>query len=343
MKMCNALSSNNDVTLLTRGKKNSESDFSYYGVNKTFKIKKFNFLNIRILSSLFFSFFSFFQIIKIKPQIIFTRNRFSLLVCLLFKKNKIIFEDHSPPTGFYRYLINYMLKKKLTKIVLISNELKKIYSKSCPNIDHCNVIVAHDGADPMKIKDIESQIINFKNNKINCGYIGHLYKGRGINTIINLSNEIRDISFHIVGGNESDINYWKSKTKNNNIFFHGYFENKFIPPLINQFDILLAPYQEKVFLQNNLNTVKWMSPLKIFEYMSSGKPIISSNLLVLREVLVNEKNAFLVEPGNIIEWSEAIHRLKKDKALRLKIGNQAKRDFLSKYTWAKRAQLIIES
>ena len=209
----------------------------------------------------------------------------------MFKKNKIIFEDHSPPTGFYRYLINYMLKKAYKDCINIER-IKKIYSKSCPNIDHCKVIVAHDGADPMKIKDIESQIINFENNKINCGYIGHLYKGRGINTIINLSNEIRDIYFHIVGGNESDINYWKSKTKNDNIFFHGYFENKLIPPLINQFDILLAPYQEKVFLQNNMNTVKWMSPLKIFEYMSSGKPIISSNLLVLREVLVNEKNAF---------------------------------------------------
>ena len=103
---------------------------------------------------------------------------------------------------------------------------------------------------------------------------------------------------------------------------------------------MLAPYSSRVTVggHDKLDTSKFMSPIKIFEYMSHKKAIIASDLPVLREVL-SEKNSVLVEPTNIKDWTTAIEKLK-DLTQREKIANQAIVDF-DKYTWKKRAEKVI--
>ena len=67
------------------------------------------------------------------------------------------------------------------------------------------------------------------------------------------------------------------------------------------------PYQRNVSIGiKGSNTADWMSPLKLFEYMSSGVPIISSDLPVLREILEDRRNALLVPPKNFDSWDEAL-------------------------------------
>ncbi|MCD8568755.1 MAG: glycosyltransferase [Geovibrio sp.] len=83
-----------------------------------------------------------------------------------------------------------------------------------------------------------------------------------------------------------------------------------------------------------------MSPLKIFEYMASKKPIICSDLPVLREVL-NENNSILVQCDSTGEWVEAISRLK-DEQLRGKLAAKAYDDFSEHYTWLKRAESVLK-
>ena len=50
-----------------------------------------------------------------------------------------------------------------------------------------------------------------------------------------------------------------------------------------------------------------MSPLKIFEYMASNKVILASNHHVLKEVLVDKKNAFLIDYTNTDKWISTIN------------------------------------
>jgi glycosyltransferase involved in cell wall biosynthesis len=83
-----------------------------------------------------------------------------------------------------------------------------------------------------------------------------------------------------------------------------------------------------------------MSPLKIFEYMSSKKPIIASDLSVLREVL-NDENSMLVPPDDVTAWKEAIISLS-DAVKRKKLADQAFLDLINHYTWKKRSEKIIQ-
>ena len=142
------------------------------------------------------------------------------------------------------------------------------------------------------------------------------------------------MTFHIVGGLKEDIAYWKNYSKDlnvSNIYFYGFVPPKKVEVYKNSFDIVLAPYTNKVSVFGNIgDSSKFMSPLKIFEYMSNKKAIIASDLPVLREVL-NSKNSILVEPENINDLVNAIYILKK-KENRERLANNAIIDF-KKYTW----------
>jgi glycosyltransferase involved in cell wall biosynthesis len=345
MKMCQAIAyQGHKVSLITRGIKNNKvNDYDYYGVKPNFKLYKLKINNYRFISSFIFSIYIYYKIIIIKPELIYSRHRFSLIVTRFFNHIPMIFEDHSPPSGIYKSLIKNSINSNIYKIVLISNALENLYKKILPSIKRVKVVIAHDGADPINKKIVQSKNINLKINKskINCGYIGHLYEGRGIGIILEIAKYLTETSFHIVGGNESDVNFWRSKNMRTNVIFHGYVNNNKIPSILNQFDILLAPYQKQVLLENKLNTAQWMSPLKIFEYMAAGKPIICSDLLVIKEILTHRVNALLVNSDNPKEWVQSIIEVCSDSSLSNQLGQRARIDLLKDFTWKIRAKKIL--
>ena len=109
-------------------------------------------------------------------------------------------------------------------------------------------------------------------------------------------------------------------------------------------DVLLMPYQRSVSIGvANQDTAGWMSPMKMFEYMATGVPIISSDLPVLAEVLDHKKNALLVSPERIEDWIRALDRLMKDKEFASALGVRAHNDYKSHYTWTIRAKRILHA
>ena len=83
-----------------------------------------------------------------------------------------------------------------------------------------------------------------------------------------------------------------------------------------------------------------MSPLKLFEYMASKRPIVASDLPSIREIL-NEESAILVEPGNPKALAEGIKKVLQDEELAKKLAENAHRD-VQQYSWEKRAEKILE-
>lgn len=123
----------------------------------------------------------------------------------------------------------------------------------------------------------------------------------------------------------------------------GHLPSKNVKFAMSIMDILLMPYQKSVSVSlKSVNTASWMSPIKMFEYMSVGVPIISSDLQVLREVLVDRHNSLLVKPDEIIEWLNALNLLIKDKNLAASIGSNAYKEFINKYTWEIRAKKMLD-
>ena len=131
----------------------------------------------------------------------------------------------------------------------------------------------------------------------------------------------------------------------NNLMFHGYVPYNETERYRQSFDVLLAPYLRKVKGHGPAisNLAQWMSPLKLFEYMGSGRAIICSDLPVLREVVVHNETAVLCDPDAIQEWEMALKRLDHNPELRRQMGKAARKIFSENYTWKSRAKKIFGS
>ena len=272
-------------------------------------------------------------------DLIYTRDFYPALHTTLFRIPTIM-EFHSMPNwgkGLYKPLASRFYRSRfLLKNVVISEAMKKLFLGQ--NISSEKLVVAHDGSD---------ESVAVKNSyplkgAIKVGYVGHLYKGRGIELIAELAKKNPQVDFHMAGGTEEDIRYWKNNTGLPNLHFQG-----FIPPnqtdaFRQSCDVLLAPYQRKVLISDGkTDSSGYMSPLKIFEYMSAGKAIIASDLPVLREVL-NDQNSMLCDPDDVNEWNTALLQLVNDKELYNKLSNQALTDFESNYVWKVRAKNLLQ-
>ena len=73
--------------------------------------------------------------------------------------------------------------------------------------------------------------------------------------------------------------------------------------------------KKKYFYQKEKQILQNLSPMKLFEYMSTGVPLISSNLIVLKEILKDNHNCLLAEEQSVEEWNNSIIKLLKDKDL----------------------------
>ena len=343
MKMCQAFADNgHDVTLLAPWtkkleEKNVENIFSYYGVKNNFKLKKVFSPNIKYLKKFIYSYRCFKIIKNINPDVVYGRDEMRAFSFALNDGYNAVFEKHSPlgENKVNDKLIEKMIfSKSSAKLVLISDALKQIFINKY-DIKEENIFVAHDGSDIVPDSSIPKHISLDKN--IQIGYIGSLFKGRGIDIIIELAQRIENATFHVIGGNEKDVNVWKNKVSLKNLIFHGFVEPKEAYKYRNMCEILLAPYQTA---NEGNRTSEYMSPIKLFEYMASKKTILTSDLPVIHEFL-NNKNAVLIDPLDIDLWEEKLRFLIGDDEKRKLLSEQAYKDFISTYTWKSRAENIL--
>lgn len=336
LKMCNGFVENEvdlSLSMPVVNSKSAKNEVNGFNVSLPvihFFPKAFGKL-IFILASLFRA--------KKEKRIIYTRNvEVSFLAGLMGLHN--IIELHSPHRERHvliQWMLTKVFKSERTELVVsISSALKEILVKSY-SVNPLHIKVLHDGSD----LEIDSMLTNPEVK--NIGYVGHLYQGRGIEIIFHLAHLFPQYKFHLVGGRIEEIESWKPNVKSTNVIFHGHKSHAEASLIRHQMDILLAPYQSSTKTRAGLDSTQWMSPLKIFEYMASGKPFICSDLPVLREILEDKRNALLVNASDLEAWKNALKSLVEDSLLRNTLAQNAWNDIKSKYSWSRRAQEIIES
>jgi len=102
-------------------------------------------------------------------------------------------------------------------------------------------------------------------------------------------------------------------------------------------DVLVSPH-----IPNSDGTPFFGSPTKLFEYMAMGKGIVASDLDQIGEILDHDKTAWLVPPGDTDALAEGLHVLIDNEQLRNRLGENARRDVVEKYTWREHTRRIIE-
>ena len=176
-----------------------------------------------------------------------------------------------------------------------------------------------------------------------AGYTGHLYRGRGIDLIFAIAERLPDVIFLLAGGEPQDVDQLREKARllgRSNVILTGFIPNAALPLYQAACDALLMPYQHQVAASSGGDIARYLSPMKLFEYLACGRPVLSSDLPVLREIL-NPNNAVLLPVGDVDAWVTAIQALRADPERSARLGERARLD-ASRYTWEGRAAQILE-
>ncbi len=342
MKMCEAFAAHGlEVRLFVPNRPTTESrdPYEFYNVDCSFDIVRIPWRpGERYLYSLLVPFY----VHRFKPDIVFGRFVPACFFTSLLGYSVVI-ESHSPVSNSQRS-IRWMFKMlvrmgRLQHLVVISDALREHYLGRYDQLSASGVSVAHDAAsEPQVVEPIELGSAD----RLQVGYIGHLYDGKGMTLIADMVRECHWADFHIVGGTTEDIDYWRTTLDGNeNVEFHGFVEPNKVSRYQQSMDVLLAPYQQSVYGNSGETDISnWMSPLKIFEYMAAGKPILCSDLPVLREVL-DDRNALLLSPSDPSDWVRHLRQIETGDLNVDQLGENARRDFLEQYTYSARASRII--
>lgn len=339
MKMSSSLAKNgNDVTLVgLKGKDNSKIDlYNFYNVEKNFNIILLNNGKNGIIKRIFYLFTK-----TKKFDLIYTRYATAAFICSKILNRKVIYEYHGRAISNYNKLLERIISNdKRVKHVFITDALRQEYYSINESLKNANCLTLSDAADDPNIQYEKKKDMN----NISCGYIGSFQKGKGIELILELASKLPNITFHIVGGSDKEVEQFRNIYSCSNIVWYGFLSQKeAMKVLKNNIDIALLPNQHKVFVGKNANVDigRFTSPMKLFEYMSYGKAIIASDIPVLKEILCNKRNAILVSPTNVDEWCEAIIKLVSNSNDFNTIRQNCLVDFKSYYTWERRAHYAI--
>lgn len=348
MKMCQAFAKNGHGVILfapdnRAGREPGIEDvFSFYGVEKCFEIKYFPLLPVKG-KGLIYGFLAAQKAKLLHPDLVYGRDLPGCFFTSLLNM-QVAFESHAPIEGIiYCWIFRRLIRRAVfKKLVVITLALKEYYSERYPLLS-ANIIVAPDGADPVS-ENAEPIVFPNKGKKLQVGYVGHLYSGRGVEVIFQLAERCPWADFHVIGGTDQDIDTFRIQVASFvNLHIHGFKQPREAERYRIGCDVLLAPYQQKVSVAGDgvTTTEKWMSPLKIFEYMAAGKAIICSNMPVLHEILEDGRNAILCLPQDIDAWEKSLEFLWKNEEMRFQLGENAKLDFIRNYTWNSRVQKVL--
>ena len=182
----------------------------------------------------------------------------------------------------------------------------------------------------------------FLAERFTAGYTGHLYPGRGISLLLELAQRLPEMNFLIVGGDPLDVNRVRRRVvehKLQNVTLTGFVPNSDLPRYQSACDVLLMPYQRQVSASSGGDISRYLSPMKLFEYLACGRAICSSDLPVLSEVLSSDI-AILLQPDDVNAWVAALHELSGDPFRRKDLAIRAKRA-AGDYSWENRARQIL--
>jgi len=261
-----------------------------------------------------------------------------------------VFEIHDFPSGRgVRILFKLFLQGSgARRLVLITRSLRDDLARwldSLPSTPF--TIIAPDGVDLARYADVPSSSDARSTlsipDRFTVGYTGHLYPGRGAEMILSMAARLPEIIFLLVGGDPDDVDRVQAEAENtglNNVILTGFIPNAELPRYQAACDILLMPYQQRVAASSGGNIARYLSPMKVFEYLACGRPIISSDLPVLQETL-NQNNAILLPPDDVDAWVKAIQELQTDPSRREALAHQARME-AQKYSWEARAERILE-
>lgn len=357
MKMCEAFTKNNvECELIIPQRKvdstiNVSDSFEFYGIKKKFKLTKLYSWNLIYWQQIpvIGKFFFWIQQVSFglavrkylagqTDAVIYSRDPFSLYF-LHHSSLPLFWEAHTFPTKIDGPLYKTILAR-IDGLVVITQKLADYFSEYY----HQPILVAHDAVDieefNIAISRTEArQQLSLPIDKKLALYVGNIYEWKGSKTLLECVDYLdSDITLIVVGGTEDNVERAKalvSAEQLAKIMIIPFVSHQQIPSYLKAADVLLLTGNDK-----DARALYYTSPLKLFEYMASGRPIVAQNLPAIAEIL-NSQCAFLVDPGSACQLAGGIRQALSNAAVSALIAGNAYKKVQAN-SWTARAGGICQ-
>ena len=336
LKTVEAINKNSDINLTIIAPKYSSSNldelFAYHVIKNKFSIifvKNFLFSGGGKTSFYFFLIPIFLKILKIRKEIDFIYFRseyFFILLLFLPSRIKTFYEIHRRGINRKQNFIKNKIVKRVDGVISITNELRKKYLKL-----NNNIVAAHDAVDlnrfVINIDKKEARIkMNLNQNEKIVMYVGSVTEEKGVDIVLRSATLLPQISFYLLGSVNKKI---LDEEKSDNVKFFGQVDNDLIPSYLKCADVLLIPHHP---------SIKFQSPMKLFEYLASGRFIISTNLENIKEV-IDEDDALFYKHDHPEDLRDKLNTFFENREKYEGENTKRKKKMLD-FTWDKRGEVV---
>lgn len=232
--------------------------------------------------------------------------------------------------------------KLATRVYTVSEALKMHFVSQ--GIDGAKISVIPNGVNvQMFHPEVDGQKIREQHklgDDVVLGFVGSFHYWHGVDGfapyVKRLCELHENVKFLLVGDGplRADLeSEFQRDGLHERVEFAGYVEHARIPEYLAAMDIVLAPYPKMTFF--------YFSPLKLFEYMAAGKPVIASRVGQIEEMIEHGSNGLLYEAGNLGELVKLSSRLVESTELRAEIGRQAWQTVRDHYSWKVNARRVM--
>lgn len=338
-----------EVTLMVPKRRTSVAGdvFSAYGLERNFKVVEIAVPDLvgRYGGSKFafwLQYFLFYGAVKTRlifasrKTVIYTREPLYCMYSLW--GYKVALESHLIPK---RRALYFFLARRASSIIVISKALRDSFVAS--GFEEKNILVAPSGVDlsvfdiDISREDAREQLDLPADAKV-AVYTGNfttMGEDKGLSDIVAALKEAPNVIFVAAGGSEKDIARYRAEAQEagvaDRVILRGYAPQRMLAIYQKAADMLLMPFPDTPHYRNH------MSPVKMFEYMASKRPIVASGLPTIREVL-NDSNAVIAAPGDPTALAASIETLSDQKGAAL--AQQAYSD-VKGHTWQERSKTIL--
>jgi glycosyltransferase involved in cell wall biosynthesis len=350
MKMCQAMGRLGiRTTLLIPAYRTPGEMFQYYGVESNFRIVSFPYFGNTTVRNITHGVLASVYAGKRRKEfdLAVTRNIVFASIATNILGVPTVYDAHHPLVTGARVLFNsFKRSERLVRFSTNSRGLGEIYLSEGLPLE--KLVVAHNGVDLQGYRSLpdksraRADLGLPPDKKIVC-YSGNIYEGRGIEHLIEIAPGMSGVLFLIVGGLESDVRRCRSLAREKraeNIKFTSYVHHNTVPLYLAASDVLVMPYTSRMTIRGGTVARDFTSPIKLFEYMASGRPVVATSIPSVSEILRDGVNAILVPPDSPEAIAAGIKRALNDPALAKALSERASSDVRG-YTWEARAKKLL--
>lgn len=341
MKMCEEFAAHGakvELFVPTREHGIKQDPFSYYRIRPIFTIRRLWATDMLGRSERLRLAFAIDQLTFLLSllshrfeETVYTRD---YQVALFARATRIVLEIHSVPE---RTFLFFRAVSRAQKVIVISNGLKDALVRG--GVASEKIVVAPDAVDVEEYKIEPSRDIwrnyHVDPNKKIVLYTGHFYGWKGGETLGEAAKYLPDgIEIVLMGGVDRELADFTKTYASDRVHVIGYQPREKMPAVTMSADILVLPNSARPKISSH-----YTSPLKLFQYMAAGVPIIASNIPSIREILSDE-SAFWFTPDDPRALARQIeYVLAHQEEARAKASRA--RNLVEQYTWSNRARAIL--